>query len=305
MEHFIRECPECQKISVLPREPMLQADLPSYPWEKVASDLFQHKNSTYILVVDYFSRFVEIQKLSSTTSASIVAALKSVFSRHGVPISLVTDNGPQYASQEMTQFSSTYGFNHITSSPHYHQSNGLAKRTVKTIKRMLTTSPDVNLALLSYRATPLPWCGLSPAELSMGHAIRTDVPQNVNKFKPEWSYLPRYQEKEKRYRQDQKQNYDQHHRTRSLPELPNNTSVWVSTPQGQIPGNIVSAAREPRSYNVEVPSSQIRRNCSHLRIRASPPESELITDDQDSTGTIQTRLQTGTQIRPPAHYTDE
>ena len=135
-------------------------------------------------------------------------------------------------------------------------------------------------------------------------AIRTDVPQDVNKFKPEWSYLLRYREKEKRYRQDQKQNYDRHDRTRSLPELPNNTSVWVSTPQGQIPGNIVSAAREPRPYNVGVPSGQIRRNRSHLRIRATPPESELITDDQDSTGTIQTRLRTGTQIQPPARYTE-
>ena len=158
--------------------------------EKVASDLFHHKNSTYILEVDYFSRFVEIQKLSSTNSVSIVAVLKSIFAHHGVPITLVTGDGPQFVSHEMTQFSSTYGFNHITSSPHYHQSNGLAECTVK---RMLTISPDrdVNLALLSYRAMPLPWCGFSPAKLLMGCVIKTDVPQDVNKFKPEWSYLPR------------------------------------------------------------------------------------------------------------------
>ena len=120
IECFIKAYPEYQKTAVLYREPMLQSDLPSYPWEKVASDLFQHKNSTYILVVDYFSRFVEIQKLSSTTSASIVAVLKSIFARHRVPITLITDNGPQFISNEMTQFSSTYGLNHITSSPHYH-----------------------------------------------------------------------------------------------------------------------------------------------------------------------------------------
>ena len=119
---------------------------------------------------------------------SIVAVLKSIFACHGVPITLVTGNGPQFVSHEMTQFSSTYGFNHITSSPHYHQSNGLAECTVK---RMLTTSPDVNLALLSYRATPLPWCVFSPAELLMGCVIKTYVSQDVNKFKSEWSYLPR------------------------------------------------------------------------------------------------------------------
>ena len=78
---------------------------------------------------------------------------------------MITDNGPQFVSHEMTQFPSSYRFNHITSSPHYHQSNGLAERTMKTVKRMLDTPPDVNLSLLSYRATPLPWCGVSPAEL--------------------------------------------------------------------------------------------------------------------------------------------
>ena len=128
-----------------------------------------------------------------------------------------------YAAAVAIQFSSTYGFNPITSSPHYHQSNGLAEHTVKTVKRMLITSPDVNLALLSYRATPLPWCGLSPAELLMGRVIRTDVPQDVKTFTPEWSYLPTYRDKEKRYREVQKQNYDHPHRTRRLPELPNNT----------------------------------------------------------------------------------
>ena len=81
----------------------------------------------------------------------------------------------------------------------------------------------------------------------MGRVLRTDVPQDVSKYKPEWSYLPMYREKEEKYREDQNRNYDRHHRTRTLSELPNNTSVWVSTPQGQIPGNIVSAAQEPRS----------------------------------------------------------
>ena len=74
---------------------------------------------------------------------------------------------------------------------------------------MLTILPDVYLALLSYNATPLPWCDLSPAELLMGCVIRTDVPQDVDKFKPEWSYLTTYMyvaiRKRRRYvyRQDQ------------------------------------------------------------------------------------------------------
>ena len=90
----------------------------------------------------------------------------------------------------MSQFSFIYGFHHITSSPHYHHSNGQAERTVRTVKALLTKSEDPYLALLSYRTTPLPWCGLSPAQLLMECNIRTDVPQHTTVFQPEWSYVP-------------------------------------------------------------------------------------------------------------------
>ena len=196
----------------------------------------------------------------------------------------------------MNQFSSTYGFQHVTSSPHYHQSNGQAKRNVKTIKSLITKSTDPYLALLSYRATPLPWCGLSPAQLLMGRIIRTDVPQHLTIFQPEWSYLKDFREGEERYRSNQKRNYDECHRTRNLPDLPDNSSVWVDMPpNGQIPGNVVTAAPEPRSYIVNVPSRQVRRNRSQLCERNCLPP-EVI--HRESTG-IQTRLKTGTEIRPP------
>ena len=199
----------------------------------------------------------------------------------------------------MNQFSSTYGFHHVTSSPHYHQSNGQAERAVKTIKSLLTKSIDPYLALLSYRATPLPWCGLSPAQLLMGRIIRTDVPQHSTIFQPEWSYLKDFREGEKVYRNNQKRNYDECHRTRSLPDLPDNSPVWVDMPpNGQIPGNVVTAVQEPRSYIVNVPSGQVRRNRSQLHERNCLLP-EVICGR--STG-IQTHLKTGTGIRRPQHY---
>ena len=67
IEALVKSCPECQKLATLPRQPMIKSPLPSYPWEKVASDLFELNKTMYLLVVDYFSRFVEIQKLTSTT----------------------------------------------------------------------------------------------------------------------------------------------------------------------------------------------------------------------------------------------
>jgi len=63
---------------------------------------------------------------------------------------MVSDNGPQFISQEMKEFSEKYGFRHITSL-HYPQANGLAERTVNTAKSLLANVPD-------HRATPMPRC---------------------------------------------------------------------------------------------------------------------------------------------------
>ena len=89
-------------------ELLLQSPLPNHPWEKVTSDLFEFKG---ILVVDYYSRFIEVQKLTSTTSSAVITALKAIFSHHGIPSVLVSDNGPQYTSAEMKSFAAMYGFN--------------------------------------------------------------------------------------------------------------------------------------------------------------------------------------------------
>ena len=87
--------------------------LPNHPWERVGSDLFELHGTTYLLVVDYFSCYIEIQKLSSTDSKSVILALKAIFSRHRVPVTFVNDSSPQYASREMQEFAESYGFKHV------------------------------------------------------------------------------------------------------------------------------------------------------------------------------------------------
>ena len=142
VEDFVTRCPTCMKNTPPPVEPMLQSSLPSHPWEKVRADLFQLKDSTYLVVVDYYSRYAEIQKLTSLTSAGVISALKAIFFHHGIPVELRSDNGPQFTSQEMKEFAERYCFTHTTSSPHYPQSNGLAERTVKTVKKLISNTDD-------------------------------------------------------------------------------------------------------------------------------------------------------------------
>ena len=76
---------------------MLQSSLPSHPSEKVGADLL--KDSTYFVVVDYYFGYVEMQKLTSLTSAGVISELKAIFPRHSIPVEFRSDNGPQFTSQ--------------------------------------------------------------------------------------------------------------------------------------------------------------------------------------------------------------
>ena len=141
----------------------------------------------------------------------------------------MSDNRPQYSSQEFKEFASAYNFAHITCSPHFPQNNGQAERGVKTVKKLLKEAKDLFLSLLSYRATPLPWCNLSPAELLMGRAIRSNIPQLEETFIPKWPYLEQFRQDNSHFKERQKADFNRCHRTTPLAEIPNDTEVWVCT----------------------------------------------------------------------------
>ena len=109
---MVKQCLSCAKDSTPREEPMIPTPLPDYPWQRVGTDLFYHKGTNYFLVVDYFSRYPEILKFTSTASHGVIQALKTVFSQHGVPETVQSDYGPQYASQEFSEFVKAYNFSH-------------------------------------------------------------------------------------------------------------------------------------------------------------------------------------------------
>ena len=122
VDNFVKQCHTCSQRSTPPVEPMIASKL---RWQKVGADVFELEG---IKLVDYFSRYIEIVKLTSTTSGTIIFVLKTVFSRYGIPEQLISDNGPQFTSREMNMFSASYGFEHVMSIPHYPQRNGQAER---------------------------------------------------------------------------------------------------------------------------------------------------------------------------------
>ena len=123
-----------------------------------------------------------IRKLTSTSSQATVTHVKRIFAEHGIPAQLLTDNGPQYGSNEFKDFIESYGIKHLTRSPHYPQANGSSERMVQTVRNRLTKCDeeggDPYLALSSYRATPIDHHLKSPAELLTNRRFRTLLPMS-------------------------------------------------------------------------------------------------------------------------------
>lgn len=94
-------------------------------------------NSQYLLIVDYYSKFIEVSRcVRDTKSTTVIEMIKFQFVRHGIPTVAISDNGPQFSSYEFKLFSQQYDFKHITS-PRYPRSNVLAETAVQTVKKVL------------------------------------------------------------------------------------------------------------------------------------------------------------------------
>lgn len=276
----VNQCGPCQKHQrKAQKEPILQPQPPCRPWERLSSDMFEFKGQQYLLLTDQYSRFPIIRRLTSTTSSAVINNLKSIFAEHGIPSQLITDNGPQYSSAEFKLFMSSYGVEHITSSPMYPQSNGSAERMVQTVENILKKceedGEDPYLALLSYRATPLDNHLKSPAELLTSRTFKTrlpmyqrDLPDSSDHKAMKARFVTR-QEKQAYY-------YNQNSGPPKKP-LEADQPIRMYDHRSQIwqPGVVVKPAKEPRSYIVRSNSTgaTYRRTRSQLR-----PDATAISD---------------------------
>ena len=133
---------------------------------------------------------VLVQCLPSGQSNTIkvILLLKEMFSEHGIPEVLYSDNGPQYVSAQFADFCTSWGIMHETSSPHYPQSNGFAEVCVKSVKHALQcakySSADLQLSLLVLQATAMDAKLPSPAEVLYQFQLRTTIPAKIHNTDP-------------------------------------------------------------------------------------------------------------------------
>ena len=119
------------------KETLMPHEVPTRPWEKVGFDLFTLKGLNYLVIVDYYSNFIEVDHLENTDTKTVIRKLKLQFARHRLPCQLVSDNGPQLVSDEFHKFAKKWDFEHYMSSPHNSSANGMAESPVNMFKRIM------------------------------------------------------------------------------------------------------------------------------------------------------------------------
>ena len=158
---------------------------PSCPWQMCTMDIFTLEGTDYLICGDFYSKMMLVQHLPSgqSNTVKVISLFKEMFSEHGIPKVLHYDNVPHYASGQFTEFCTSWGITHETSSPYYPQSNGFAKACVKSMKHTLQcakySGAYPQLALLALQATPINVKVPSPADLLYQCQIRTTIPARI------------------------------------------------------------------------------------------------------------------------------
>jgi len=166
---------------------MKSYEIPNRPWSRVSADIFQLAGNNYLVMVNHYSDFFELDSLRNTTASTVIQAMKRNFARHGIPDECITDNGPQFDSHEYSSFAREYGFTMIKSSPYYSRANGKAKSAVTIAKNILKKSchEDPHLALLAYRNTPQQGYSYSPAQWLMSRRLNDIIPTAPSQLVPQ------------------------------------------------------------------------------------------------------------------------
>ena len=198
--------------------------------------------------------------MSSTTTAPTIAVLRDWFARYGLPRQIVTDNAPQFTSEEFKVFMSTNAIKHIRSATYHASTNGAAERMVQTMKQALKSSHQdgrpLHLALagflLSYRTTPHSTMGVTLSSLFVGRELRT----RLDLLSPDIGA---------RVKQPQKDYQDKRRTTRHLSV---GQIVWARNfREGTkwVQATVVDQVG-PLSYHVQVQNGEMwRRHIDHLR----------------------------------------
>lgn len=192
MENAVRHCYICQAADKSAKPvfaPLQPVSFPEKPWDKLGLDIIGPLSNVpsdcrfAITLIDYYSKWPEVCFVRDVTSDAVITFLTSIFCREGFPTCLVTDNGPQFKSQQFETFLSERGIQHLCSSYYYPQANGQVERFNRVLKEYIQLAKleqrplkkAITEYLGTYRFSPQATTGSSPAMLLHKRQPRTAV----------------------------------------------------------------------------------------------------------------------------------
>ncbi|CAI7935033.1 XP_034959630.1uncharacterized protein K02A2.6-like, partial [Podarcis lilfordi] len=180
---WVSACQACQESR--PAPPAAKGhtwETPKTPWSRVHIDLAgPFHGRTFMVVVDAYSKWLEVALMPSTTTEAVIRVLRGLFATHGCPDVLVSDNGPQFTSGTFERYLLGLGIRHALTAPFHPSSNGQAERMVRSAKEALARldrgdwHERVAEYLFVQHITPHAATGRSPAELLMGRRLRSPL----------------------------------------------------------------------------------------------------------------------------------
>ena len=181
IETMIKECENCAKVKNDPaKAPVFVWTFPANPWERVHIDFAEYQGQKFLMLIDAYSKWPEIIPMKTTTAEKTNDVLRQIFSRHGLPMTVVSDNGPPFTSSEFEYFLKMNGIRHVTSQSYKPSTNGSAERLVQTFKQMMKSAETADNSLpkklakilLQLRSSPHALTGKTPAELLLKRKLR-------------------------------------------------------------------------------------------------------------------------------------
>ncbi|XP_062576186.1 uncharacterized protein K02A2.6-like [Saccostrea cucullata] len=191
VEKYVKSCHGCQITSAFPKpEPISPTPLPTGPWQELGIDILGPLTSgQYVLVVvDYYSRYYEIEVTKDITSEKIIDSLEGMFCRHGLPLQITSDNGPQFRSKLFKDYLTDNCIKHRAVTPLHPSANGEVERQNRSLMKRIRIAQaesknwktEIRKYLFAYRTIPHTTTGVPPAELVFRRKLRTKLPQVEN-----------------------------------------------------------------------------------------------------------------------------
>ena len=175
---YVQKCKECMSLLPAQQKEPLEQITATKPFEKISMDLFSYASKTYLAIVDRYSGYLWCYKLSGQDTETVLGHLAELCKEHGFPKSVMSDNGPCFRSG-FSEWVTSKGGDHITSSPLYPQSNGLAENAVKRAKHLLEKLDGnwskFQIALAEHNKDPRA-DGFSPATLFFQRELKGSLP---------------------------------------------------------------------------------------------------------------------------------